>query len=190
MGSMPAIGLIRNPCDRGPGAAVALLLLFALAGLRARLSRARPAGDRESLAGRDRFRREPRPRVAAPRRDQSPRRRRSQRGTAPVAPGGCGRRAVAADRRQRGARGERPPAAQPSLALGDNYQLADARPARRRRPRRAGRRSTAPGSSATRACSNPCSRTSTSAATSSRCARGRSSRCTSWSRRAGSRPAG
>ena len=177
-----------QPADRGPDPAGALLL-FALAGLAvgyfalglqprgARLARRPfppPAARAPRRAAQDRAaRRTPRSR---PRRPSH-----ARPSPSPSRPGR--RRRQAAPQAASLARAAEPRARR-------QLPAADARPAGAAARGKRGSRSTAPGSSATRGCSKPCSRISMSAATSSRSARARSSPCTSSSRRAGSRPAG
>ena len=182
-----AIGLVRNPPIAGP-ARLAALLLFALAGLGVGyVALGLTDDERGWLAGL--FRRQPRERRAAPRATEIARRARHRRCAAEVAPDRRGRRTGQGPVGRAGASkaaGRR--AAEPRARR--QLPAADGRAARAAAEGGHDSRSTAPGSSATPACSNRCSRISTSAARSSRCARGRWSPCTSSSRRAASRRAG
>ncbi len=114
--------------------------------------------------------------------------------SAPLPPGGGGGRSGAGRLR-------RPPRPNPKKGKGALAGSGQPCPGRQlpapvaRSARRAARegqeaRSTAPGSNATPGCWRACSRTSMSAATSSRFAQDRSSPCTNWSQPAASRPAG
>jgi S-DNA-T family DNA segregation ATPase FtsK/SpoIIIE len=117
-----AIGLIQNDAVSGP-VRLAALVLFALAGLvLGYFALGLQQGEKDAV--RAFFRREPRPKIAAPRRTQSmddepvsaapPR----SRPTVAVSEPG---KTIAAAAQARGAK--RPSSAQQSLALGDNYQL-------------------------------------------------------------------
>ncbi len=116
-----AIGLIPNDAVTGP-VRLAVLILFALAGLvLGYLSLALQQDEKERMKAF--FRRQPRPRIAAPRRTQTaeepaaaapPRSRPTVAVAEPARP-------IAAASQGRGAK--RPSSAQQSLALGDNYQL-------------------------------------------------------------------
>ena len=178
-----------QPADRGPGAARRAAAVRPRRAWR-RLSCARPERRRSatgsaacSAASRA---------SAAPRRARPKSRDERAIAAAPPRskPDRRGRRAGPGDRprRPRGQAASRPAHNRP-------WRLATVTSCRRstccrRRPKETASRSTAPASSATRACSKPCSRTSTSAATSSKSAPARWSRCTSSNLRAASRPAG
>ena len=122
-GADAAIGLIRNESIAGP-VRLAVLLLFALAGLfLGYLAMGLQPTEKAWIAGI--FRREPRAKAPAPRRTMQiadddmtvaapPRSRPAVAVAEPPKP-------IAAAAQARG--GKRPPAAQQSLALGDNYQL-------------------------------------------------------------------
>jgi len=116
-----AIGLIPNDAVAGP-VRLAALILFALAGLvLGYFALALQQEEKERLKAL--FRREPRPKIAAPRRTQAAEEPataappRSQPRVAVAEPA----KAIAAAIQNRGAK--RQSAAQQSLALGDNYQL-------------------------------------------------------------------
>ena len=124
MASMPALALIRQSADRRARRASRRLLLFGACRPGARLSRARPRPTRSAAGSRGLFRRQPRERRAAPRateiREERAARRRAAagRGRPSPSPSPPSRSLPAGRGKDRKAA-----VAQPSLALGDNYQL-------------------------------------------------------------------
>ena len=178
------VGLIGNPSVAGP-VRLALLLLFAVAGMTlGYLALGLLPEEKGWLSGL--LRRDPRVKSAAPRRATELR-----EDKAPAAAPPRSRPAVAVTEPSKGvasaartAGGRRSNLNQPGLRWATITCCPCWTCWRRRQPMGA-HRSTAPGWSATRACSSRCSRISTSAATSSRFAPGPWSPCTSSSRRAG-----